>query len=681
MTDPKKWYSMRKSEVSAHTEKRAEVWVYGDIGESWSDETITAREFVKDFAEIDAEEITVRINSQGGSVPDGLAIYNAMRRHSAKVITHIDGMALSIASVIAAAGDEVHMAENAMLMIHAPWTYAAGNANELRDAADQLDAWAQTLATSYAAKTGDKAAALALLEDGKDHYMSAQEALDAGFITHITEATPAAALASADDRFRKARGTKPRPVPAAAAAQPKEGNMPQTVITPDAAATNTAPAAAPVTVPDAAAILAVDRQRRADIRAAFKDHSSVQGVAELQAACEDDSTITVAAAGLKLLAHLGAKQVSAIEGSITTVEDESDKRREGVAQALMARAAVAGAKQDSANPFRGTTLLELAKASAQQAGFRTDGKDSMQVVAAAFTQTTSDFPVLMENVMHKTLLASYAIVADTWREFCAVGSVSDFRIHNRYRVGSLGNLPVVQDGAEYTYKPIPDGEKSTIAVDTKGYIIALTRQAIINDDLGAFVGLANSLGRAAARTIEQSVYNLLAENSGMGPTMADGKALFHTDHGNIASAGVLSIDVFESMRLKLAGQMDVSRKDYLDLRPSILLTGMSQGGKARVINLQEFDDEATKNQRRPNIVRNLFGKIVDTPRIATARVYAFADPATTPTLEVAFLNGNQTPFLEQQQGFTVDGAAYKVRLDFGVAAVDYRGAVTAKGEA
>ena len=124
MKQTPKWYSIR---ARAATPRAAEVFIYGDIGESYWAETVTAADFVKEIAALDVDQITVRINSVGGSVPDGLAIYNAIRRHKAQVTTAIDGMALSIASLIAMAGDTVEMADNAMLMIHAPWTIAAGN--------------------------------------------------------------------------------------------------------------------------------------------------------------------------------------------------------------------------------------------------------------------------------------------------------------------------------------------------------------------------------------------------------------------------------------------------------------------------------------------------------------------------------------------------------------------------
>lgn len=303
----------------------------------------------------------------------------------------------------------------------------------------------------------------------------------------------------------------------------------------------------------------------------------------------------------------------------------------------------------------------------------------MEIVAAAFTQGTSDFPVLLENAMHKALQSAYAKAALTWNRFCAVGSVSDFRAHNRYRTGSFGSLDTVNELGEFVNKSIPDGEKASIQAGTKGNIINLSRQAIINDDLGAFVGLSGMLGRAAARTVEVDVYALLALNAGLGPTMGDGKTLFHADHGNIGAGAAISMASIDADRVLMASQRDVSGNDYLDLRPAVLLVPIGLGGTARSINDAQYDPDTANKLQKPNIVNGLYRDIVDTPRLGGTRRYSFTDPTEAPVLEVAFLDGVQDPYLEVQDGFDVDGARYKVRLDYGVAAVDFRGAVTNAG--
>lgn len=697
MSAPAPWYSIRQRAPAAAAQaagaapKAAEVFIYGDIGESWWSESVSAAGFVRELNALDADQITIRINSIGGSVPDGIAIHNAIKRHKAKTTTVIDGMALSIASLIALAGDTVEMADNATMMIHAPWTYMAGNSADLREQADVLDTWAQAMASSYAGKTGrPQEEMLALLTDGKDHWYTAQEAQAEGFVDAVVSALPVAASAAVPpfdlSRFRNvpaALAPKPaaqapaQPIPpAAAAANPPENSpMPNPV----------APAAANPATPDAAAIaaqaLAADRARRGEIRAAFAKFAARDGVAALQAQCEEDSDCTPAAAGLKLLAHLG-KDVTPVAGHVVTVEDEADKRRDGIALALMARANVATAEQRRAaqgNPWRGASMLDLARSSAQAAGIRVEGMDKMQIVASAFTQGGSDFPVLLQNVMHKTLQTSYAVQPDTWSRFCARGSVSDFRAHNRYRVGSLGNLESVNELGEFTNKAIPDGEKASITAATKGYIINLSRTAIINDDLQAFIGLANAMGRAARRTVEADVYNTLKLNSGLGPVLEDGKTLFHADHGNITTGAALSMLAIDADRVAMASQLDVGGNDFLDLRPAVLVVPIGLGGTARTINDAQYDPDTANKLQAPNRVRGLFSDIVDTPRLTGTRRYLFASASEGPVMEVAFLDGNDTPYLELENGFTVDGARWKVRLDYGVAGTDYRGAVTNAG--
>lgn len=678
----KKWYEIKGLATQLDREARAvEIFIYGDIGSRWDEYGVTAIDLVREISTLDVDTITVRINSYGGSVPDGLAIYNALRRHKATVNVFVDGVAISCASYIAMAGDTVTMAKNAQMMIHAPWTWSDGNAVQLREQAEILDRYAKAMASAYADKSGKTYEdALALLTDGKDHWFLADEAKAEGFADEVgDEVAVAASLASSFDlsRFKAA-------APAAAIAPPQ---VPQ----PTAAAVTTKEASMPAPVPaagqTAATPFARTKDDNAQVIAMFKPFASRPEIAALQTEVLADPGLTIETIQARLLAEMGKGAEPAVPQNsfpkIETVSDEGDKRKDAVVASILARAGVvqdaAARAALSSNPYRGDRLLDTARASLQRAGVNVAGMTPMEVVAAAFTQGTSDFPVLLENAMHKTLQAAYATAALTWNRFCATGSVSDFRAHNRYRTGSFGSLDAVNELGEFVNKSIPDGEKASITAGTKGNIINLSRTAIINDDLGAFVGLSNMLGRAAARTVEADVYALLALNSGTGPTMGDGKALFHADHGNITTGAAITMAALDLDRVAMASQKDVSGNDYLDLRPAVLLVPIGLGGTARSINDAQYDPDTANKLQKPNIVNGLFRDIVDTPRMTGTRRYLFADPSEAPVLEVAFLDGNQNPYLELQNGFDVDGARYKVRLDYGVAAVDYRGAVTNAG--
>lgn len=675
-----KWYQISAAAKAADSEtKVVEIYIYGNIGDRWNEDGVIASEMVREISALDADEITLRINSYGGSVTDGLAIYNALKRHPATINVQVDGVAISCASYIAMAGDTITMAKNAQMMIHAPWSFAMGNATELREQADLLDRYSKAMTSAYADKSGlTYDDALALMTDGKDHWYSADEALEAGFCDSVGEEVEvAASLASSFDltRFKQSAPQailqKPVLQPAAAATF-KEPSMAET-----------APAAAKPAAP-----FARNKDDNAQVIAMFKPFASAPAIQALQTEVLSDPAITMEDIQSRLLAEVGKGVTPAnpagAHPNVETVEDETDKRRVAMASALLVRA---GVEQDAtvrasmtSNPYRGHKLLDMARASLSRGNVKTDGMLPMEIVAAAFTQGTSDFPVLLENVMHKALQASYAKAALTWARFCATGSVSDFRAHNRYRTGSFGSLDAVNELGEFTNKSIPDGEKGTITAGTKGNIINLSRQAIINDDLGAFVGLSSMLGRAAARTVEVDVYALLAANAGLGPTMGDGLTLFHATHGNIGAGAAISMASIDADRVLMASQLDVGGNDYLDLRPAVLLVPIGLGGTARSINDAQYDPDTANKLQKPNTVNGLYRDIVDTPRISGTRRYSFADHTEAPVLEVAFLDGNSTPYLEVQDGFDVDGARYKVRLDYGVAAVDYRGAVTNAGQ-
>lgn len=376
-----------------------------------------------------------------------------------------------------------------------------------------------------------------------------------------------------------------------------------------------------------------------------------------------------------------------------------DKFIEGAANAIICRAgaenivrqaAGASAARLDAGQFRGFRLVDIARASLEFRGERVSLMSPEQVVRRALelstrssagygAQGTGDFGVLLENVMHKILLSAYAVTPDTWRRFCKVGAVGDFRDHNRYRTGSFGTLDALNEHGEFKNKSIPDGEKYKIAVATKGNVIGLSRQAIVNDDLSAFSDLATMLGRAAKLSIESDVYATLALNGGLGPTLLDGLTLFHANHGNITQAGAISVDLFDAARVLMKSQKDVSKNEVLDIAPDILLIGAASAGNAKVIVGAEYDPDTANKLQKPNKVKGIVRDIVDTARLTGTRFYFFANPDVAPVLEVAFLNGQQEPFLDSDEGWRTDGVEWKVRIDYGVAGQDYRGAVTGAG--
>lgn len=176
----------------------AEILIYDEIGRNWCGEGILAEEMVKDLAELDVATIDVRINSVGGQVFEGLAIFNALDRHPAKVTTHIDGMAASIASIVALAGAEVRIAENAFMMIHNPWGVEIGDANDMRKKAEILDKLGGSLVDIYSAKT-EKSEKVVRAWMDEETWFNAEESLEAGL---VDEVAPAMQIAASFDLTR-----------------------------------------------------------------------------------------------------------------------------------------------------------------------------------------------------------------------------------------------------------------------------------------------------------------------------------------------------------------------------------------------------------------------------------------------------------------------------------------------
>jgi ATP-dependent Clp endopeptidase proteolytic subunit ClpP len=181
----KKAYSMTRPQNAA----KATIYLYDVI--DWMGDN--AKSFAKDLIALgDVEEIELRVNSPGGDVFDGIAIYNLLANHKARVVSHIDGLAASIASVIALAGDEVIMAENATFMIHNPWGFAMGDSAEMRKTADLLDKTADNIASIYAKHSGQTPEQIAEWM-AAETWMSAAETVERGFATKQADANKLAA--------------------------------------------------------------------------------------------------------------------------------------------------------------------------------------------------------------------------------------------------------------------------------------------------------------------------------------------------------------------------------------------------------------------------------------------------------------------------------------------------------
>lgn len=655
----KNWYS-----IQAKANNKAEVWIYDEIG-AWG---VSARQFAQEVKALgDVKHIDVRIHSPGGDVFEGMAIYNLLKNHPAVVHAHIDGLAASMASVIAMAADVIHMPENAMMMIHKPWGIQGGDADDMRQYADLLDKVEGSLTSAYVKKSGKSEDEIKVLLKSETWYTGA-EAVQAGFADQLTETLKAVAslqsqrmqeftnMPEALKALLNPKGTAaPAAKPAASTAAPVAAPAPQ-------AAPQPAPAQ-PAAQIDMAAIKAQlqadESARRTSIQAVFVGFDQH---AALMSECMLDMNVNASDAKDKLLKALGAGTTAT--GSAHIHASNGQIITDSLRNAIEARATISEIEKD--NAFNGYTLMEMARASLVHHGVGIAGMDRMGIVGMAFTHSSSDFGNLLADVAHKSMLKGYEEAQETFQLWTSKGILTDFREASRVDLSTFPSLDRVPEGTEYKYGSVGDnGEKIMLA--TYGKLFSITRQSIINDDLSALTRIPKIMGRAAIRSIGDLVYAVLTGN----PKMADGKALFHADHNNLQTAAALSIASISAAMTGMRLQKD--KNATLDIRPKHLLTSVANEATAKALLLAEFDP-ALADAKVPNPIRDMLDVISD-PRLDAANVNASfmaADSGMYDTIEVAYLDGNDKPYIEQQEGFTRDGAAFKVRIDAGVAPLSSR---------
>ncbi|NLX60655.1 MAG: hypothetical protein GXY74_16390 [Phycisphaerae bacterium] len=340
---------------------------------------------------------------------------------------------------------------------------------------------------------------------------------------------------------------------------------------------------------------------------------------------------------------------------------------------------------EAADKLRGVGIQEFCElASGQQLPrYRRDASGWLQ---AAFS--TASLPGILSNIANKMLLEGYNYVEDAWRRIAKVASVNDFKEHTRYRMtGSFEFQKVGPDG-ELKHGKL-DEQKYGQRADTHGIMFALTRQMIINDDMGAFTDIPRQIGMGAAEAIADAVWGLWLSN----PTQADGKAFFSTDHKNYAEGAdtALSVDALTAAEVLFGGQTKPNGRP-LGIPASILLVPTALKVPAEMLMKSLLLNETTTaNKGKPNtnphvgkfqVVSSVYLSNASFTGASSKAWYLQADPNRLPAIEVAFLNGVDRPTVEKTDAdFNTLGVQFRGYIDFGVREQDYRGALRMKGEA
>ena len=649
-TNNQSWYS-----IKAKANDTAEISIYDEIG-YWG---ITAKSFSKDLKALgnNLKQINLHIHSPGGDVFDGIAIYNLLKNHPANVTVYIDGLAASMASVIAMAGNEVIMPENAMMMIHKPWGIQGGDAEDMRKYADLLDKVENTLIPAYASKTGKTPEELAEMLSAET-WLNGKECVEQGFADKLAE--PLVAMASI--KSRKLEDFENMPKAMKDMLFKPQGNAGASA--PQATPTEPVNQAPTTPVDNTAQVQAELNKRNADIKAVFAPFGTTHN--DLLVECLGDLSITAEQAKDKLLAKLGAGTTPS--ATATPYAGNGNIVGDSVKQSLLARAGIDKDKADAKdNAYNAMTLRELARASLVDRGISVSGHNAMSMVGLAFTHSSSDFGQILIDVAYKSLLKGWETAAENFDQFTSHGTLTDFRPAKRVGLGDFGYLPQVGEGEEYTYGTIGD-EGASVALATYGQLFSITRQAIINDDMNLLTKIPEKMGQAARATIAKLVFALLTGNA----IAQDGKALFDASHKNTLTGAALDVTSIDKAIQLMNGFVN-ARGEPLAIEPEFMLLPTSLYTRAKQVLGSASVEGADANSGIINPIRDIV------PALKSARLQV-ADPKSwylinKEAIEVSYLDGIDTPYIEQQNGFTVDGVSTKVRIDAGVNVIDYRGIV------
>ncbi|MCB2106361.1 MAG: peptidase U35 [Rhodobacteraceae bacterium] len=385
--------------------------------------------------------------------------------------------------------------------------------------------------------------------------------------------------------------------------------------------------------------------------------------------------------GLVLDAVAARSATPPLNPRVEILQDEGDTIRAAVEVAIQHRANPASVQlDDAARQWRGMSLLEMGRAFVEQTtGQRMRGLGRMELATRLLNldtglrsgggmMSTSDFPNILANVVAKRLRNAYETAPQHWKKLARQSNAPDFKSRAVMQLSNLPQFKKVQEGGEYSHAALADSAEQ-YALSTYGRIVAITRQTLINDDLGAFDRLPMLLGRAAAETEASLFWSIILTNAAMG----DGTALFHANHGNLGTGAAIDVAALNAGRAAMRKQKGFAAKaadaDPLNLTPAYLVVSPDKETEAQqFLATTLYPQEGAK-------VNPFAGSMtqITEARLTGNAWYLFADPATIDTIEYAYLEGEEGLFTEQRLGFEIDGVEVKGRLDFAAKAIDWRG--------
>ncbi|WP_406736446.1 prohead protease/major capsid protein fusion protein [Thioclava sp. GXIMD4215] len=330
-------------------------------------------------------------------------------------------------------------------------------------------------------------------------------------------------------------------------------------------------------------------------------------------------------------------------------------------EALFARSHPEHQLSDQAREYAHMNFTDLARDCLRRSAVSTTGLASETILTRAL-HSTSDFPLILGDAVNRELRRSYSEAPSGIRQLARQSTAKDFRAKHSLALGDFSALQKVNEAGEFKYGSIGESGES-YSLDTFGVIFGISRQAMVNDDLGAFTAMPNKLGVSARAFEADFLFNMVKSN----PLMSDGNAVFDAAHGNLATtADWPNITALSAMRLAMRKQKSAGGL-LINATPRYLLVGP----ELETVAEQLLTQIAATRIEDVNPFGNL--SLIVEPRMTGVEWYLAADPATIDGLEYAYLEGAPGPQMDTQVGFEVDGIKIKIRLDFGAGWLDHRG--------
>jgi len=362
--------------------------------------------------------------------------------------------------------------------------------------------------------------------------------------------------------------------------------------------------------------------------------------------------------------------------------DEADKFTRAASDALAARSGTLGPERaqemrKNAGDLGGFRVMRLVQRALEQDGEDTRNMSDEQMLERAFLLGDGSFAAIMDQTAGKVVRDTYEQARTTYQFWTRLGSLSDFKKKPTFRLGEMDELPEVPMTGELTHGKFVEQDPFMRQVRTYGKKVGISRQMLINDDIGQFAKLAAGYANSAARQINRDAYALLTSN----PTLEiDGKKLFVADHKNVATAGAPGTATIAQMRKLMRLQKGVDGKTVLNLSPMFLIVPAELEIAARQF-MVSVSDPAQNNPGVANVLRGSLEIIVDAELDAVSgkAFYIAAGPMDTDGIGVDFLNGQNQINVRRGEVMGQLGMQWDIYIDYGVYVGDWRGMVYNQG--